>query len=58
MRKILFFLSLTLMFSSCISIAPRHHRHTHLFHKRPIMTPNYWEWKYAAPSKVYRKRGF
>ena len=58
MKKIFFLLIVLTTLNSCISIAPKHHRHIHYFHKRPIITSDYFERKYMAPSRAYRKRGF
>ena len=57
MRKVIFFLFMFITLTSCISIAPKHHRYVHYFHKRPFINSN-WEKKYEAPSKVYRNRDF
>jgi len=58
MKMLIIFLMVILTFSSCISLAPRHHRHHHLYHRRHIMNDRYWEKRFSAPSDVYKKRGF
>lgn len=55
--KILLFLFTIITFTSCVELTPLHHRHVHLFHKRPLITKN-WEKRYEAPSSVYKNRDF